>query len=51
MAITPDHFEPPRMAALRGFGVHVLSPQYAEEDFAAVAASAASIRHVFGLPT
>jgi hypothetical protein len=48
MQIISDQFAPPRSALLRGFSVEVLSPVYADQDFAAVSASADSIRHVFG---
>lgn len=48
MSITPNHFEPPASASFSSFSLEVLSPEFAEQDFAAVTASAESIRHVFG---
>ena len=48
MRLVTDRFEPPRTANLRSLTVQVLSPRYAEQDFAAVSSSADTMRHVFG---
>lgn len=48
MPIIPNHFKPPVSAVFSSFALKVLSPEFAEQDFAAVKASAESIRHVFG---
>lgn len=48
MRIVPLTFDPPRKAVLNGINFHVLSPLYADLDFAAVSASAHTIRHLFG---
>lgn len=44
----PDSFSPPRLVVLRNCALEVLSPRFADADFAAVKASAESIRHTFG---
>jgi hypothetical protein len=48
MSLVSHQFEPPETAALPGFVLRVLSPEFANQDLAAVTASADSIRHVFG---
>lgn len=48
MVFVQSDFKPPRVAILDGTLLEVLSPLHAEDDFAAVSASADSIRHVFG---
>jgi hypothetical protein len=48
MHFAPPSFDPPRTAALGDVNVEVLSPAHADQDFAAVSASADSILHVFG---
>lgn len=48
MPFIPDHFAPPTSATFQGLSLSVLSPEFADQDFAAVTASADSIRHVFG---
>jgi hypothetical protein len=48
MPLVPAEFAPPESASFPGFLLRVLSPEFATQDFAAVSASAESIRHVFG---
>jgi hypothetical protein len=48
MPIVPDQFAPSESAVFPGFLLRALSPEFAAQDFAAVTASASSIRHVFG---
>jgi hypothetical protein len=48
MAFVPEDFVPPRAYQSSLFCLEVLSPQFSEQDYASVAASANTIRHVFG---
>lgn len=48
MSFIPDGYEPPRSYQSNLFFLDVLSPKFAEQDFASVIASANQIRHVFG---
>lgn len=48
MPIVTGTFLPPESVVFPGFVLRVLSPEFSDEDFVAVRASADSIRHVFG---
>jgi hypothetical protein len=48
MQLVAHHIELPETATFPGFILRMLSPELANQDFAAVTASAHSIRHVFG---
>ncbi|MEO6919962.1 MAG: hypothetical protein ABI171_13250 [Collimonas sp.] len=48
MAFIPENYVPPRAYQSDLFCLEVLSPEFAEQDFASVTASANTIRHVFG---
>lgn len=48
MPFVPPEFQPPRRFTTASFQLAVLSPEFADEDFRAVRASASSIRNVFG---
>jgi hypothetical protein len=48
MSLTPASFSPPTELRTSLFQLQVLSAKHAKEDFAAVSASAAEIRNVFG---
>lgn len=48
MSLAPTSFTPPTELRTALFQLQVLSAKYAKEDFAAVSASSAEIRNVFG---
>jgi len=48
MPLVPDHFAAPRSAVFPNFQLRVLGPSLADQDYAAVSASANKIRNVFG---